>query len=287
MLAPGLASVRYLTSILKVMRWLQAPGTVLLLRLGAWVVLGALLLPEVGGHHPPPAYAVHEIIRPRKLVPAVGRSMQGEVSYIIRVEGENRIVRLTQTRGLVVNNLPLITYGPRGMRVVEQPHVPEGCHHLGYVEGSPSSMAALSTCAGLRGQLRIGNLSYGIEPVPGSLTFQHLLYRREKSWDKSSMCGLTDIVMRKQPSWMGAKKPLGKQGLDQRLQRTRYVEIFVVVDHQLFSFQGSNETSVMFLVIDTINLSEIHSEDPHLLDWAGDLDAWQPHQVQPRYRRSS
>ncbi|XP_015733264.1 disintegrin and metalloproteinase domain-containing protein 9-like [Coturnix japonica] len=258
MLVPRGAPLRCLSSALKVVMCFQAPGMALLFRLGVWVVLGALLLPEAGSHHPPPGYAVHEIIRPRTLVTVAGKSALGEVSYIIRVEGKDRIVRLMQTQGLVVSNLPLITYSPSGRRVVEQPHVPEGCYHLGYVEGSPGSMAALNTCAGLRGQLKIGNLSYGIQPVPGSLTFQHLLYRREKNWNRFSTCGLTDIVMRKQPNWRGAKKPLGKKRLDQRLQHTRYVEIYIVVDQQLFSFQERNETTVMFLVIDTINLAEIH-----------------------------
>ncbi|NXT19061.1 ADA20 protein, partial [Syrrhaptes paradoxus] len=202
---------------------------------------------------PPLGYAGHEIIRPRKLAPRAGKAVEGEVSYVLRVEGENHIVHLTQKRGLVVKNLPVVTYGPRGTRVVEQPHVPEDCFYRGYVEGSPGSLVTLSACAGLRGQLDIGNLSYGIEPVPGSLTFQHLLYRRDKSQNQPSVCGWVGEGLPNQRGGMGAK---GKQDLSQRLKQTVYVEIFIVVDHYLFSFQGSNETSVMLLVADTINLSE-------------------------------
>ncbi|XP_035421591.1 disintegrin and metalloproteinase domain-containing protein 20-like [Cygnus atratus] len=266
MAVQGLAepSPRCLTSILKavVVRWLQAGhggrAKALLLRLGVWAALAAPLLPGAGSHRLPPGYAVHEIIRPKKLSPVVGRAASGEVSYVIRVEGENRVVHLTQTRGLVVKNLPVITYSPRGRRVVEQPHVPEECYYLGYVEGSPGSLVALSTCSGLRGRLKIGNLSYGIEPVPESLTFQHLLYRRKTTQDKSSTCGLTVEAIQKQPGWMGIKIPSTKQDFSQRLMHTRYVEIFIVVDYQLFYFQGSNETSVMLLVTDTINLSETY-----------------------------
>ncbi|NWX20181.1 ADA20 protein, partial [Aegotheles bennettii] len=195
---------------------------------------------------------------PRKLSPRVGKAVGGEVSYILRVEGENRIIHLTQRRGLLVKNLPVITYGPRGTRVVEQPYVPEECFYLGYVEGSPGSLATLSTCVGLRGQLEIGNLTYGIEPVLGSLTFQHLLYRREETQNKPLLCRLTDEVLQNQRGRMRAKVLLGKQDLSQGLKDTMYVEIFVVVDHSLFSFYGRNETSAMLLVIDTINLSETY-----------------------------
>ncbi|NXF32328.1 ADA20 protein, partial [Nyctibius bracteatus] len=203
---------------------------------------------------PPPGYAVHEIVRPKKLAPREGKAARGEVSYVLRVEGENRIIHLTPKRGLVVKNLPVVTYGPTGTRVVKQLHVPEDCFYLGHVEGSPGSLATLSTCSGLRGLLEIGNLRYGIEPVPGSLTFLHLLYRREETPNKPLMGGLTDEVNQNQLGGMRAKTPLGKQ----RLKHTVYIEIFVVVDHYLFSFQRNNETSVMLLVIDTINLSETY-----------------------------
>uniref|UniRef100_A0A663MR80 ADAM metallopeptidase domain 9 n=1 Tax=Athene cunicularia TaxID=194338 RepID=A0A663MR80_ATHCN len=266
LLHPGLAgpSPGQLAAILKGsgMSWLQAHhggwGTALLLRLGVWAVLVASLPPRAGGHGPLPGYAGHEIVRPRKLAPRAGKAAGEEVSYVLRVEGENRIIRLTQKRGFLVKNLPVITYSPRGTRVVEQRHVPQDCFYLGSVEGSPGSLATLSTCAGLRGRLEIGNRSYGIEPVPRSLTFQHLLYRREKTQNKPSMCGLKDEVSQNQPGGMGAKTALGKHDSSQRLKHSKYVEIFVVVDNYLFSFQGSNETSVMLLVIDTINLAETY-----------------------------
>uniref|UniRef100_A0A672U6F6 ADAM metallopeptidase domain 9 n=1 Tax=Strigops habroptila TaxID=2489341 RepID=A0A672U6F6_STRHB len=262
----GLAgpSLRRLAAILKAlaMRWLQAHhggwGEALLLRLGVWAVLVAFLLPGAGSHHPPPGYAVYEIVHPRKLAPKAEKATGGEVSYVLRVEGKNHIIHLTQKRGFLVKNLPVITYSPRGNRVVEQPHIPEECFYRGYVEDSPGSLATLSICWGLRGQLEIGNLSYGIEPVPGSLTFQHLLYQREATQSKPLLCGLTNEVMQKQLGEMGPQVTLRKHVFCRGLKHTTYVEIFVVVDYSLFSFQGSNETSVMLLVTDTINLAETY-----------------------------
>ncbi|XP_005145267.2 disintegrin and metalloproteinase domain-containing protein 21-like [Melopsittacus undulatus] len=260
----GLAgrSLRCLAAILKAlaMRWLRAHhggrGEALLLRLGVWAVLVASLLPGASGHHPPPGYAVYELVHPRKLA-AKAEAATG-VSYVLRVEGRNRILRLTQKRGFVVKNLPVVTYSPEGSRLVEQPHIPEDCFYRGYVEDSPGSIATLSICWGLRGQLEMGNLSYTIEPVPGSLSFQHLLYRREATQSKPLMCGVTNEVMRAQLREMGPQAALRKHVFCRGLKHTTYVEVFVVVDYSLFSFQGSNETSVMLLVTNTINLAETY-----------------------------
>ncbi|XP_005498380.2 disintegrin and metalloproteinase domain-containing protein 9 [Columba livia] len=257
-------SLRRLAAILKVLarRWLQAQHggqrKALLLWLGIWAVLVASLLPGAGSCHPPPGYAVHEIVRPRKLAQRAGKATEGEMSYVLRVEGENRVVHLRQKRGLLVKNLPVITYSPEGTRVVEQPHVPEECYYLGYIEGSPDSLAMLSACSGLRGRLEIGNLSYGIEPVPGSVTFQHLLYRRDQTRNKPLVCGMTDEVIQNQAGGKGAQTGLREQDISKRLKETMYVEILVVADSYLFSFHGRNESSVMLQVIDIINLSEMH-----------------------------
>ncbi|PKU34039.1 disintegrin and metalloproteinase domain-containing protein 20-like [Limosa lapponica baueri] len=116
----------------------------------------------------------------------------------------------------------------------------------------------LNTGPGLRGQLEIRNLSYDIEPVPRSLTFHHLLCRREKTQNKPLMCGLMDEMIQNQLGGMGAKAALGKHDLSQRLKHTKYVEIFVVVGCYLFSFQGINKTSVTLLVTDAINLSKTY-----------------------------
>ncbi|XP_062470814.1 disintegrin and metalloproteinase domain-containing protein 20-like [Pezoporus occidentalis] len=263
---PGLAarSLRCFAAILKAlaMRWLRAHhggrGEALLLRLGVWALLGASLLRGASGHHPPAGYAVYEIVHPRKLAPKAGAAAGADVSYVLRVEGRNRIVRLTRKRGLLVKNLPVVTYSPGGSRVTEQPHIPQECFYRGYVEDSPGSAATLSVCWGLRGQLEMGNRSYTIEPVLGSLSFQHLLYRREETQSKPLMCGVTNEAMRMQLREMGPQVALRKNVLCQGLKHTAYVEVFVVVDYSLFSFQGSNETSVMLLVIDTINLAETY-----------------------------
>lgn len=147
--------------------------------------------------------------------------MGEEVSYILRVEGENHAIHLTQKRGLLVKILLVITCSLRGTRVVEQPHLPEECYYLGCVKGSPSSVPTPSTSSGLRGQLEIRNMSCGIKPVSGSLTFQHLLCQRENTQNKPLMCRLVDEMLQNQRGGMGAKTSLGKHDFSQRLEHTK------------------------------------------------------------------
>jgi len=65
-----------------------------------------------------------------------------------------------------------------------------------------------------------------------------------------------DEVIQNQLGGTEARTAFGKHDLSQGLKHAVYIEIFVVVDHYLFSFQGSNETSVILLVTDVVNLSE-------------------------------
>ncbi|CAN9509268.1 unnamed protein product [Ophioblennius macclurei] len=54
----------------------------------------------------------------------------------------------------------------------------EHCYYHGHVRGLPGSWAALSTCHGLQGMFSDGNFSYGIEPVGGGeVPNDHIVYR--------------------------------------------------------------------------------------------------------------
>ncbi|ETE59591.1 hypothetical protein L345_14678, partial [Ophiophagus hannah] len=55
----------------------------------------------------------------------------------------------------------------------------DNCYYSGYVEGVPDSQVILSTCSGLWGHIQCGTLTYEIQPVENSSTFQHLIYRRD------------------------------------------------------------------------------------------------------------
>ncbi|NWH23252.1 ADA32 protein, partial [Grus americana] len=68
-------------------------------------------------------------------------------------------------------------YNEKGSLRSDSPHIKGGCHYWGYIDGFPSSSVTLSICSGLRGLLQFENVSYGIEPLGYSPSFEHFVYR--------------------------------------------------------------------------------------------------------------
>lgn len=145
----------------------------------------------------------------------------------------------------------------------------EHCYYHGRVRGLPYSWVALSTCHGLRGVFSDGNFSYGIEPF-GSTEEQndHIVYRMldidlfappcpgcpvnsTKAEGQSGIHGEEggdldkDREARVEDSWSEEERPIFSEGLRRskrqvrRGQRTvqtetKYIELMVVNDHELF-----------------------------------------------------
>ncbi|MXQ91308.1 hypothetical protein E5288_WYG009556 [Bos mutus] len=51
------------------------------------------------------------------------------------------------------------------------------CFYQGHAAEIPNSVVTLSTCSGLRGLLQLENVSYGIEPLESSATYEHIVYQ--------------------------------------------------------------------------------------------------------------
>nr|XP_056715084.1 disintegrin and metalloproteinase domain-containing protein 20-like [Euleptes europaea] len=198
-------------------------------------------------------YISYEVIIPRWLEPGTGKAKKEELSYIIKVAGKEHIIRLKQKNNFLVANLPVFTYDSEGRKVKSHPYIPAECYYGGYVEGMAESLVALSTCFGLRGFLKIRDLNYGIEPLEGSRTFQHLLYLTNKTGFNSTGCGLRTEDLKHQAEEARRGK-LNFRYMSQRL----YVELYIVVDNLMFRYEGSNETRVIHVVLDTINMVYAH-----------------------------
>ncbi|XP_071375618.1 disintegrin and metalloproteinase domain-containing protein 11 [Centroberyx affinis] len=145
----------------------------------------------------------------------------------------------------------------------------EHCYYHGCVRGVPGSWAALSTCHGLRGMFSDGNFSYGIEPVLyGSGENDHVVYRMPDvelfppacpgcSVNSTQPEGQTDRHSDVDgeaegdeeaeigDDWSEQEEPVFPEGLRRskrqvrRGQRTvqtetKYIELMVVNDHDLF-----------------------------------------------------
>uniref|UniRef100_A0A452HZB2 Uncharacterized protein n=1 Tax=Gopherus agassizii TaxID=38772 RepID=A0A452HZB2_9SAUR len=197
------------------------------------------------------------VIVPRLLAPRAGQDPR-EVSYLLEVEGRGRVVHLRQKRLFVPEHFALFTYRPGGALQRDQPFVRRDCFYQGYVQGSPASLAALSTCSGgLRGMLRTAQGSYEMEPVPDSATFQHVLYRVEEE-AAGLRCGLTDQELQRQAALIPGLRGLLARQAPERLwwTHTRYLEVVFVVENERFVQSGRNETNVLQQLLDIVNIGD-------------------------------
>nr|XP_046225133.1 disintegrin and metalloproteinase domain-containing protein 11 isoform X2 [Oncorhynchus gorbuscha] len=140
----------------------------------------------------------------------------------------------------------------------------EHCYYHGRLRGVPGSWVALSTCHGLRGMFSDGNFSYGIEPVlntGGEKQNDHVVYRMaDLDLLLSLQCpGCSLISSDTEGNSVNDSDPAGDDGIlsepeepiftEEGLSRskrqvrrgqrtvqteTKYIELMVVNDHDLF-----------------------------------------------------
>ncbi|XP_073758739.1 disintegrin and metalloproteinase domain-containing protein 5-like [Callorhinus ursinus] len=128
-------------------------------------------------------------------------------------------------------------------------HKTMDCSYHGYVAGFPNSLVSLHTCSGLRGTLQLKNISYGIEPMEAISGFVHMIY--EEKYDNTSVPLLGET---KTYSYNNTYYYIRKSS--ERTEffklRPQYVEIYIVVDKNLFDYMGSDIKAVTQKVIQII-----------------------------------
>uniref|UniRef100_A0A7M4FQR5 ADAM metallopeptidase domain 33 n=1 Tax=Crocodylus porosus TaxID=8502 RepID=A0A7M4FQR5_CROPO len=161
------------------------------------------------------------------IVPLYAASVRQQTGYASRFGCcTSRGMWITLT--LIARPFPVFTYGARGALAGSAPQ--DDCYYHGYVEDVAESLVALSTCAGLRGLLRIGGRSYGIEPVEGSRTFQHIVFRLPEGRRAARRCGVAGEAWPPSPA-QRMPSPIWLHA--------RYIEVFVVVDREQVSQRGT------------------------------------------------
>ncbi|XP_072122575.1 disintegrin and metalloproteinase domain-containing protein 9-like isoform X1 [Mobula birostris] len=221
-----------------------------------------LLTPAAGHWHPTShqtaTLSAYEITVPQQLSEREKRdvgqssSSQGRLSYVIQIAGRDHVIHLTKNEDFVVKDFTMFTYGDDGDLISSQPDIKDHCHFQGFVEGMERSVVAVSTCDGLRGLLLTDRMHYVIEPLENSSTFQHLVYRVEDMLEKHLTCGVTNETgfLPQYDSGGTEQHPRDGHSVTSFLRhkrailpQTRYVELFLVWDKELFD-QIQNETAV-------------------------------------------
>uniref|UniRef100_A0A6J0T684 Disintegrin and metalloproteinase domain-containing protein 21-like n=1 Tax=Pogona vitticeps TaxID=103695 RepID=A0A6J0T684_9SAUR len=203
-------------------------------------------------------YAFYEVTIPRKLTPRFAEEPQN-ISYLLQIGGKGHIVHLEQKRDYISKHFPVFTYGKKGDLHVDYPFINNGCFYNGFIQTTPHSSVTLSTCSGgLRGLLQLANEIYEIEPVQGSATFQHVVYRLEEKGGASHLrCGLTGKEPKHEVIMMEKIKKGEMESRSKRFWWThiRYVKIAIVVDYELYGKFGKNETLVAMHVMDVFHIA--------------------------------
>ncbi|KAL4660176.1 disintegrin and metalloproteinase domain-containing protein 9-like isoform X1 [Arapaima gigas] len=174
-----------------------------------------------------------------------------KVSYMIHAQGKDHTVVLEKNELLIPKDFTVFSYAKDGSLVTERPLMKDHCHYHGYVRDVEGSSVAMSICSGLRGVLHIANNSYGIEPLESSSTFQHLVYRLEDVLAEPLTCG----APHKEEDYNRHKQSVGLLLRRKRavLHQTHYVELFLVVDNERFTYSNRNQTAVREEMVNLAN----------------------------------
>ncbi|XP_023664165.2 disintegrin and metalloproteinase domain-containing protein 9-like isoform X1 [Paramormyrops kingsleyae] len=212
---------------------------------GIWTLLcGLIFWGGTSSCQPTSQVTGYEVTIPRKVERQrrdTDEAASKQVSYIISIQGKDRVVVLERNEFLVPEDFPVYTYAKDGTVVTERPPMRHHCHYQGYVEDTPGSAVALSICSGLRGVLHVDNSSYGMEPLTNSSSFQHLVYRLQ---DVPLMCGTPHPDHGHSNATQ--TQPISQARRSKRavLHQTHFVELFVVVDNERFTYMTRNQTAV-------------------------------------------
>ncbi|CAI9595399.1 unnamed protein product [Staurois parvus] len=92
------------------------------------------------------------------------------------INGTRILMDLQQNRHLTPDFHTLSFYLPDGTLVTENRPQRVSCYYQGRPEGHSGPWSSLSLCSGLRGVVILeAEQQYSIEPVPGDLSFKHIL----------------------------------------------------------------------------------------------------------------
>uniref|UniRef100_H2TH62 ADAM metallopeptidase domain 11 n=1 Tax=Takifugu rubripes TaxID=31033 RepID=H2TH62_TAKRU len=111
----------------------------------------------------------------------------------------------------------------------------EHCYYHGHVRGMPQSWAALSTCLGLQGMFSDGNFSYGIEPIDS-----------DEVSDVGTKLECMDFCCLFQV----------RRGQRTVQSETKYIELMVVNDHELFVQRRRSTTHTKTFAKSVVNMAD-------------------------------
>ncbi|XP_008821444.1 disintegrin and metalloproteinase domain-containing protein 21 [Nannospalax galili] len=202
-----------------------------------------------------------EVVIPLKMTSRVrGAKIPGQLSYSLVFGGQKYVVHMRVKKLLVSAHFPVFTYTEEHALFEDFLFIPSDCYYHGYVEGSPKSLAAFSTCnGGFQGVLQINGFSYEIKPVVHSSTFEHLVYRLNNNQTQfpPMRCGLTEKGLAYQHLGLDVtEKSAVRHNSGSWWTHTWFLELAVVIDYDFFTYFQRNLSKVqeyVFLIVNMVD----------------------------------
>uniref|UniRef100_A0A8C3VYF8 Disintegrin and metalloproteinase domain-containing protein 5-like n=1 Tax=Catagonus wagneri TaxID=51154 RepID=A0A8C3VYF8_9CETA len=143
------------------------------------------------------------------------------------------------------------------------------CNYHGYIAGFPNSLVSLNTCSGLRGTLQFKNISYGIEPVEAVSGFMHMIYEEKNNSTNISLLWNNAIDINSYEN-----SPYQVRKSSEVSLFPRYLDMYIVVDKNLFDYMGSDIKTVTQKVIQIIGFVNTMSTQLKLTVRISAIEIW-------------
>ncbi|XP_060624575.2 disintegrin and metalloproteinase domain-containing protein 9-like [Anolis sagrei] len=233
--------------------------------------IGKQLLTLGKDANPISRHSTYEIVIPQRLTNKEKRWTyfheeypDNQLSYLIQTGNGTHILKLKKNVNLIGEQFIMYTYSKDGNLESTPFKTKDHCYYRGEVEGVKDSWIALSTCDGLRGILHVGGRRYGMEPVTGSDRFEHFFFILDDSHQQPFSCGVSNDGQYHDQSlesfFRYTNVSHSSSSVESFLRRRRavlpekrYVELYIVVDHNKYLLKKSDTGAVQKDVVELTN----------------------------------
>ncbi|XP_059857504.1 disintegrin and metalloproteinase domain-containing protein 5-like isoform X2 [Delphinus delphis] len=170
------------------------------------------------------------------------------VAYIITMEGKPYFIHLKKQSFLSSASV-VYSYDKDGTPHFQPLLAQMDCNYHGYVAGFPNSLVSLNICSGLRGILQFKNISYGIEPMEAVSGFMHMIHEEKNDITNIPLLWENDTYIYDSSQYQ-VRKSSETPGYFKLFPQ--YLDMYIVVDKNLFDYMGSDVKIVTQKVIQII-----------------------------------
>nr|XP_020460771.1 disintegrin and metalloproteinase domain-containing protein 9-like [Monopterus albus] len=188
--------------------------------------------------------------------PQAKENHEEEMTYAFNIKNEMHHIHLKKNRDFLHPNFVQYSFDTTGFHKLSYPQQPVDCYYHGQVEGYENSVVALSTCSGLRGVIILGDETYGLEPLPGSTTNEHLLYLLTDIKSEPATCGVINEgeSIHSNKSFDPGRSLSSLLRVKRNLPLTNYIELVLVVDNLRYNIMKQDDEAIRKEMAELANL---------------------------------